>query len=98
MTYQEVQDRLNKVQTALQTLKSDTFTNNKSINVPNTINQLQELKESLQARLKLLAEADKGMVSTDDEKKAKDLADDGVNVKLTSEMKPGERRKERVKI
>lgn len=90
MTYQEVQDRLNKVQTALQTLKSDTFTNNKSINVPNTINQLQELKESLQAKLKLLAEADKGMVSTDDEKKAKDLADDGVNVKLTSEMKPGD--------
>ena len=90
MTYQEVQDRLNKVQTALQTLKSDTFTNNKSINVPNTINQLQELKESLQTKLKVLAEADKGMVSTDDEKKAADLANKGVNVKLTSEMKPGD--------
>ena len=90
MTYQEVQDRLNKVQTALQTLKSDTFANKKSINVPNTINQLQELKESLQSKLKVLAEADKGMVATDDEKKAADLANKGVNVKLTSEMKPGD--------
>ncbi len=90
MTYQEVQDRLNKVQTALQTLKSDTFANKKSINVPNTINQLQELKESLQSKLKVLAEAEKGMVATDDEKKAADLANKGVNVKLTSEMKPGD--------
>jgi len=44
------------------------------------------LRESLQ---KQLLEADKGVVATDDEKKAKDLADDGVNVKLTSQMKPG---------
>lgn len=89
MTYQEVQDRLTKVQSALTTLQSGNFDNQPSINVPNTMNQLQEMEKSLQSQLTILAEKE-GMVATDDEKKAQDLAKKGVNVKLTSEMKPGD--------
>ena len=89
MTYQEVQDRLTKVQSALTTLQSGNFDNQPNINVPNTMNQLQEMEKSLQSQLTILAEKE-GMVATDDEKKAQDLAKKGVNVKLTSEMKPGD--------
>lgn len=89
MTYQEVQDRLTKVQSALTTLQSGNFDNQPNINVPNTMNQLQEMEKSLQSQLTIIAEKE-GMVATDDEKKAQDLAKKGVNVKLTSEMKPGD--------
>ena len=89
MTYQEVQDRLTKVQSALTTLQSGNFDNQPAIDVPNTMNQLQEMKKLLQSQLTILAEKE-GMVATDDEKKAQDLAKKGVNVKLTSEMKPGD--------
>ena len=86
MTYQEIKDRLSKCELTLEKIKNGTYKNNKNINVEETEKQLTILRESLQ---KQLLEADKGVVATDDEKKAKDLADDGVNVKLTSEMKPG---------
>ena len=87
MTYQEIKDRLSKCELTLEKIKNGTYKNNKSINVEETAKQLTILRESLQKRL---SEADKGVVATDDEAKAKDLADDGVNVKLTSEMKPGD--------
>ena len=87
MTYQEVQDRLTRVQSALTSLQDGTYNNIQSINVPQTVSQLQEMEESLKAQLSLLAE--EGMVATDDEAQAEKLAKKGVNVKLTKEMKPG---------
>ena len=86
MTYQEIKDRLSKCELTLEKIKNGTYKNTKNINVKETTEQLTILRESLQ---KQLLEADKGVVATDDENKAKELADDGVNVKLTSEMKPG---------
>ena len=82
MTYQELKDRLSKCELTLEKIKNGTYSkSNKDLN--QTVEKLTILKESLQ---KQLAEADKGIVYTDDEKKAKDLADDGVNVKLSDEI------------
>ena len=83
MTYQEIQDRLSKCESTLEQLKKGAVKPTEKI----TVRNLEILKESLQ---KQLSEVDKGVVYTDDEQKAKDLADDGANVKLTSEMKPGD--------
>ena len=83
MTYQEIQDRLSKCESTLEQLKNGSVKPTEKITVKN----LEVLKESLE---KQLSEADKGIVYTDDEAKAKDLADKGANVKLTSEMKPGD--------
>ena len=82
MTYQELKDRLSKCELTLEKIKNGTYNSSKE-NIPETVKKLTILKESLQ---KQLAEADKGIVYTDDEKKAKDLADDGVNVKLSDEI------------
>jgi len=87
MTYQEIKDRLSKCELTLEKIKNGTYKTNKNINVEETAKQLTILRESLQ---KQLSETDKGVVATDDEDKAADLADQGVNVKLTSEMKPGD--------
>ena len=87
MTYQEIKDRLSKCELTLEKIKDGTYKNMNSNSVVETTKKLEVLRESLQ---KQLTEADKGVVSTDDEKKAADLADDGINVKLTSEMKPGD--------
>ena len=86
MTYQEIKDRLSQCELTLEKIKDGTYKNNNSINVKETTKKLEVLRESLQSKLN---EAEKGMVFTDDEKQAKDLADDGANVKLTKEMKPG---------
>lgn len=83
MTYQEIQDRLSKCESTLEQLKKGSVKPTEKITVKN----LELLKESLENQL---VEADKGVVYTDDEQTAKDLADDGANVKLTSEMKPGD--------
>lgn len=87
MTYQEIRERLTKCENTLESLKNGSYKNNTSIDVKETTQKLEMLRESLQSQL---LEAEKGMVATDDENKAKELADKGVNVKLTSEMKPGE--------
>ena len=84
MTYQEIKERLTKCELTLGKIKDGSY---KPDNIKQTKKKLQVLRESYQ---KLLNEADSGTVSTDDEKKAADLAKDGVNVKLTSEMKPGD--------
>ena len=55
MTYQEVQDRLTKVQSALTTLQSGNFDNQPAIDVPNTMNQLQEMKKLLQSQLTIFS-------------------------------------------
>src|SRR6056300_1459426 len=86
MTYQEIRERLTKSENTLESLKNGSYKNNTSIDVKETTQKLEMLRESLQSQL---LEAEKGMVATDDENKAKELADKGVNVKLTSEMKPG---------
>jgi len=83
MTYQEIKDRLTKCEVQLEKLKDGSYTGK---DIATETQKLELLKESYQ---KLLKEAEKGMVATDDENKAKELADKGVNVKLTSEMKPG---------
>jgi len=83
MTYQEIKDRLSKCESTLEQLKNGSVKPTEKITVKN----LEVLKESLE---KQLSEVDKGIVYTDDETKAKDLADKGANVKLTSEMKPGD--------
>ena len=78
MTYQEIKDRLSKCELTLEKLRNGAKSNTPE--VKKEIKKLTVLKESYQRHL---SEADKGMVYTDDEDKAKDLADDGVNVKLT---------------
>lgn len=87
MTYKEIQDRLTKCEQTLTLLKNGNYSNTKKVDVQATTTKLEVLRESLQKQLK---EVDKGTISTDDEDKAKDLADDGANVNLTSEMKPGD--------
>ena len=82
MTYQELKDRLSKCELTLEKIKNGTYKSSTK-DIPQTVEKLTILKESLQ---KQLAEAEKGIVYTDDEKKAKDLADDGVNVKLSDEI------------
>ena len=96
MTYQEIKDRLTKCENTLNLIKNGQYKSVKKVDIEETTKKLEVLRESLQ---KQLIEADKGVVQTDDEDKAKELADDGVNVKLTSEMdklphtniKPGSR-------
>ena len=84
MTYQEIKERLSKCELTLEKIKDGKYTGS---NIAEKTKQLTVLKESLQ---KQLLEADKGMVATDDESQAEKLAKKGVNVKLTSEMKPGD--------
>jgi len=87
MTYQEIKDRLTKCENTLNLIKNGQYKTQEKVDIKETTKKLEVLRESLQ---KQLAEVDKGTISTDDEEKAKDLADDGANVNLTSEMKPGD--------
>lgn len=59
MTYQEVNDRLTRVQTALQSLQDGSYANSTSINVPQMTSQLQEVEAKLQEQLLVLSEAEK---------------------------------------
>ena len=81
MTYQEIKSRLEKCEYSLKTIQDAKYSKSNH-NISDKIQKLQILKESLKTRLK---EAEKGVIYTDDEKKAKDLADDGSNVQLTKE-------------
>jgi hypothetical protein len=87
MTYQELNDRLTNVQSALTSLQSGTYQNVPGINVQETISQLQSIKEALDSELKILAEQEAGTISTDSEIEAEKLAKKGINVKLTKEAK-----------
>jgi len=89
LTFQEVKVRLEKVQKALEALQ----VKDKVLNLEDKKykTQLISLKESLENKLNILTEMDKGVVHTDDENKAKELADKGVQVKL---IKKGEEIKE----
>ena len=85
LTFQEVKIRLEKIQKALESLqiKERVLTANEKQQKA----QLISLRETLENKLNILTEMDKGVIHTDDEKKAKDLADQGVQVKL---LKKGE--------
>ena len=87
MTYQEIKARLTKCEHTLTLLQNGTKNTSKEIDIKETTSKLTILRESLQNKL---AEMETGTVATDDEDKAADLAKDGINVKLTSEMKPGD--------
>ena len=78
MTYQEIKDRLSKCEYTLNKLKDSTSKGKDT----KTIAKLEILKESLQKKLN---EAEDGVIFTDDERKAKELAKDGARVKLTKE-------------
>jgi len=87
MTYKELQDRLTKCEQTLTLLKDGSYPSKQNVDLEETTKKLEMLRESLQ---KQISEAESGMVATDDEDTAADLAKQGVNVKLTSEMKPGD--------
>ena len=82
MTYKEIKTRLKKCETILTSIKNGTYKEFKEQDPQEVIKQVNVLKESLTKRL---SEMEKGTISTDDEKKAKDLADQGHNVELTEE-------------
>lgn len=86
MTYQEINDRLSNVQTALTSLQNGTYPDLKGMNVQQTVAQLESIQETLQSQLKVLEEQEQGMVATDNEVEAEKLAKKGVNVKLTKEQ------------
>lgn len=85
LTFQEVKVRLEKVQKALEALQVQ----EKVLTLQDQKQkaQLISLRETLENKLNILTEMDKGVIHTDDEKKAKDLAKQGVQVKL---LKKGE--------
>ncbi len=89
MTYQEVQDKLAKVEYALTALQSGNHAQYTPEAVQTKQQQLQTLKESLKEKLQVLKE-EEGTVRTDDPKKAKDLADDGATVDLVDKIDEGE--------
>ena len=85
LTFQEVKVRLEKVQKALEALqvRDKVYTPQQEQQKA----QLISLRETLENKLNILTEMDKGVIHTDDENKAKELADKGVQVKL---LKKGE--------
>tara|TARA_E500000318_G_scaffold76109_1_gene70707 strand:- start:2241 stop:3998 length:1758 start_codon:yes stop_codon:yes gene_type:complete len=85
MTYQEVQDRLSKIQASLQTINSNPSAE-LSVPTQQAIQQLQEEENILKERLLILAE-EEGSVETNDQDTAEKLAKKGVNVKLNIKEK-----------
>ena len=80
MTYQEMQERLTKVETLIQAVQQPRY-QNKVQNVQETLTQLNTIKENLENKMKILAEAE-GIITTDDEAQAEKLAKKGHNVNL----------------
>ncbi len=80
MTYQEMQERLTKVETLIQAVQQPRY-QNKVQNVQETLTQLNTIKENLENKMKIIAEAE-GMITTDDEAQAEKLARKGHNVNL----------------
>ena len=83
MTYQEMQERLTKVETLIQAVQQPRY-QNKVQNVQETLTQLNTIKENLENKMKIIAEAE-GMITTDDETRAEKLARKGLNVNLKEE-------------
>jgi hypothetical protein len=86
LTFQEVKVRLEKVQKALETLQVQERVLTPQESKYKT--QLISLRETLENKLNILTEMDKGVIHTDDENKAKDLAAKGVQVQLHKKGEP----------
>ena len=80
MTYQEMQERLTKVETLIQAVQQPRY-QNKVQNVQETLTQLNTIKENLENKMKIIAEAE-GIITTDNEAQAEKLASKGHNVNL----------------
>ena len=80
MTYQEMQERLTKVETLIQAVQQPRY-QNKVQNVQETLAQLNTIKENLENKMKIIAEAE-GIITTDNEAQAEKLASKGHNVNL----------------
>ena len=89
MTYQEVQDKLAKVEYALSALQSGNHAQYTPEAVATKQEQLQTLKESLEEKLRVLKE-EEGTVTTDDPNQAEKLSKKGANVKLVDKLDEGE--------
>ena len=85
MTYEEIQSRLTKCQTALETLNNVHAGGSIPAAQAATIQQLHTLEESLKNKLNIIKEEESGTIFTDDEGEALDLSKKGANVKLTKE-------------
>jgi hypothetical protein len=86
LTFQEVKVRLEKVQKTLEALQAQdkVLTDREKKQKV----QLISLRESLENKLNILTEMDKGVIHTDDENKAKELAQKGVQVQLHKKGEP----------
>jgi hypothetical protein len=87
MTFEELKARLEKVQQAILSIQA-----NPNIVKPSQVKTLEkhliQLQESLQKKINLIFEMDKGVIHTDDENKAKELAQKGVQVQLHKKGEP----------
>lgn len=88
MTFEELKARLEKVQQALITIQATTYDMKPNQNIKQLEKQLIQVQESLQSKINLILEMDKGVIHTDDEMKAKDLAKQGVQVQLHKKGEP----------
>ena len=70
MTYEEIQSRLTKCQTALETLNNVHAGGSIPAAQAATIQQLHTLEESLKNKLKIIKEEESGTIFTDDEGEA----------------------------
>jgi len=86
LTFQEVKVRLEKVQKTLEALQAQ----DKALTDVQKKQKVQliSLRESLENKLNILTEMDKGVIHTDDENKAKELAEKGVQVQLHKKGEP----------
>ncbi len=87
MTFEELKARLEKVQQAILSIQAIP-----NIAKPSQVKTLEkhlvQLQESLQKKINLILEMDKGVIHTDDENKAKELAQKGVQVQLHKKGEP----------
>ena len=86
LTFQEVKVRLEKVQKTLEALQAQDKVLTDAQKKQKV--QLISLRESLENKLNILTEMDKGVIHTDDENKAKELAQKGVQVQLHKKGEP----------
>ena len=63
MTYQEMQERLTKVETLIKTVQQPRY-QNKVQNVQETLSKLSTIKENLENKMKILAESEENMFVT----------------------------------
>jgi len=88
LTFQEVKVRLEKVQKALEALQTQERNQVITPQYEKQKAQLISLRETLENKLNILTEMDKGVIHTDDENKAKELAQKGVQVQLHKKGEP----------